>query len=70
MWDPMLFFGQIGQNDNVTIRLEIAQLWQVVVNRISHILQVNADGVADADTTDGIQVKLDGGTCSAVLSAW
>ena len=57
----------VGQDDDVSVGLEVAQLRQVVVHGVGDILQVDADGVADADATDGVEVQLDGGTRGTVL---
>ena len=57
----------VGQDDDVAVSLEIAQLRQVVVHGIGDVLQVDADGVADANATDSVKVELDGGTRGAVL---
>ena len=57
----------VGQDDDMTVGLEIAQLRQVVIQRIGDILQIDTDGVTDTDTRNGIKVKLKGGSRGTVL---
>ena len=52
----------IVQDDDVSISLEVGQLRQVVVQRVGDVFQIDADGVTDAETADGVEVKFKGFT--------
>ena len=57
----------VGQDHDVAVGLEAGELRQSVVQGIGHVLQIDADGVTDADTGSGIQIQLDGIARGAVL---